>query len=189
MERAPFCVRLLRRNNWAATITTATTSAADCASVSEKSLRQPLWRNDLTKANRSRNHHIKRIFMKRFIPTIAILLPLFFFAGCGPSKNPEANAPAASPAASAARITASPNPVTTGEGHGTTTVTWWCHPAEHKLGCSAVTVFQVTVVKYRVLRCGYRIRRCRNPCGGCRRTSSRRICLGVFRWPASSEEE
>ncbi len=62
--------------------------------------------------------------MKRFIPTIAILLPLFFFAGCGPSKNPEANAPAASPAASAARITASPNPVTTGEGHGTTTVTW-----------------------------------------------------------------
>ena len=38
--------------------------------------------------------------MKRFIPTIAILLPLFFFAACGPSKSPEANASAASPAAS-----------------------------------------------------------------------------------------
>jgi ABC-type transport system substrate-binding protein len=62
--------------------------------------------------------------VKRFIPTIAILLPLFFFAACGPSKNPEANASAASPAASAATITASPNPVTTGEGPGTTTVTW-----------------------------------------------------------------
>ena len=62
--------------------------------------------------------------MKRFIPTIAILLPLFFFAACGPSKSPEANASAGSPAASAATITASPNPVTTGEGPGTTTVTW-----------------------------------------------------------------
>ena len=62
--------------------------------------------------------------MKRFIPTIAILLPLFFFAACGPSKSPEANASAASPAASAATITASPNPVTTGEGPGTTTITW-----------------------------------------------------------------
>ena len=62
--------------------------------------------------------------MKRFIPTIAILLPLFFFAACGPSKSPEANASAASPAAPAATITASPNPVTTGEGPGTTTITW-----------------------------------------------------------------
>lgn len=62
--------------------------------------------------------------MKRFIPTIAILLPLFFFAACGPSKNPETNASAASPAAPAATITASPNPVTTGEGPGTTTITW-----------------------------------------------------------------
>jgi hypothetical protein len=62
--------------------------------------------------------------MKRFIPTIAILLPLFFFAACGPSKSPEANASAASPAASAATITASPNPVTTGEAPGTTTITW-----------------------------------------------------------------
>ena len=64
--------------------------------------------------------------MKRFIPTIAILLPLFFFAACGPSKHPgaEANTSAASPAASAATITASPNPVTTGEGSGTTTITW-----------------------------------------------------------------
>jgi len=62
--------------------------------------------------------------MKRFIPPIAILLPLIFFAACGPSKNPEANAPASSPAAPAATITASPNPVTTGEGAGTTTVTW-----------------------------------------------------------------
>ena len=62
--------------------------------------------------------------MKRFIPTIAILLPLFFFVACGPSKSPEVNASAASPAASAATITASPNPVTTGEGPGTTTLTW-----------------------------------------------------------------
>jgi hypothetical protein len=62
--------------------------------------------------------------MKRFIPTIAILLPLFFFPACGPSKNPETNASAASPAAPAATITASPNPVTTGEGSGTTTITW-----------------------------------------------------------------
>ena len=62
--------------------------------------------------------------MKRFIPTIAMLLPLFFFAACGPSKNPEANSSAASPAAPAATITASPNPVTTGEGPGTTTITW-----------------------------------------------------------------
>jgi hypothetical protein len=37
--------------------------------------------------------------------------------------------------------------------------------------------------------CGYRIRRSRNRCGRCRRASSRRICLGVFRWPACSEEE
>jgi predicted small lipoprotein YifL len=64
--------------------------------------------------------------MKRFIPTIAILLPLFFLAACGPSKHPEAEANTSdvSPAASAAMITASPNPVTTGEGPGNTTVTW-----------------------------------------------------------------
>ena len=62
--------------------------------------------------------------MKRFIPPVAILLPLFFYAACGPSKNPEANASAASPAAPVATITASPNPVTTGEGSGTTTITW-----------------------------------------------------------------
>jgi len=62
--------------------------------------------------------------MKRLIPTIAILLPLFFFAACGPSKSPEANTSVASPAASAATITASPNPVTIGEGPGTTTITW-----------------------------------------------------------------
>jgi hypothetical protein len=63
--------------------------------------------------------------MKRFIPTIAVLLPLFFFAACGPSENHEANAPASSPAVPAATITASPNPVTTtGEAPGTTTITW-----------------------------------------------------------------
>ena len=62
--------------------------------------------------------------MKRFIPTIGILLPLFFFAACRPSKNPEVNASAASPAALAPTITASPNPVTIGEGLGTTTITW-----------------------------------------------------------------
>ena len=62
--------------------------------------------------------------MKRFSQTITILLPLLFFAACGPSKNPEANPAAASPAASAATITASPNPVTVGQGPGTTTITW-----------------------------------------------------------------
>ena len=63
--------------------------------------------------------------MKPFIPTITIFVPLFFFfAACGPSKNPEANSSAASPATAAATITASPNPVTTGEGSGTTTITW-----------------------------------------------------------------
>jgi hypothetical protein len=62
--------------------------------------------------------------MKRFIPGIVILLPLFFFAACGPSKSPEANGAASSPAVSAATIAASPNPVTTGEEPGTTTVTW-----------------------------------------------------------------
>jgi hypothetical protein len=62
--------------------------------------------------------------MKRFIPTITILVPLFFFAACGPSKNPDSNSSTASSAAAAATITASPNPVTTGEGSGTTTITW-----------------------------------------------------------------
>jgi len=64
------------------------------------------------------------IFMKQFILNIAILLPLFFFAGCNASKPPEAQAPPATPAASAATITASPNPVPAGEGAGTTTITW-----------------------------------------------------------------
>ena len=62
--------------------------------------------------------------MKRFIATIAILLPLFLFAACGPSKTPEVNASAASQAAPAATITASPNPVPISEGPGTTTITW-----------------------------------------------------------------
>jgi hypothetical protein len=63
--------------------------------------------------------------MKRLVPTIAVLLPLFFFSACGPSKNPETNASAASPAASGATITASPNPVIlVGDGPGTTTITW-----------------------------------------------------------------
>jgi hypothetical protein len=62
--------------------------------------------------------------MKPFIRTTAVLLPLFFFAACNPSKNPEVNASRASPAASAATITASPNPVPAGEGLGTTNVTW-----------------------------------------------------------------
>jgi len=71
-------------------------------------------------------HHEQGIFMKRFNAKIAILLPLIFFAACGPSKNPEAeaNESADSPAAPAATIKASPNPVTTGEGPGTTTITW-----------------------------------------------------------------
>ena len=64
--------------------------------------------------------------MKRFVPTITIFVPLFFFAACGPSKNPEANSSsAASPAAGAATIAASPNPVTTGEGSRVpSTITW-----------------------------------------------------------------
>ena len=62
--------------------------------------------------------------MKRFIRTTAVLLPLFFFAACNSSKNPEANVPSASPGASTATITASPNPVHTGERNGTTTITW-----------------------------------------------------------------
>jgi hypothetical protein len=66
----------------------------------------------------------QNILMKRFILTAAVLSPLFFFAGCNPSKNPEVNALPATPAASAATITASPNPVPAGEGLGTTTITW-----------------------------------------------------------------
>ena len=62
--------------------------------------------------------------MKRFVLTAAVLSPLFFFAACNPSKNPEANVSASSPAASTATIAASPNPVPAGEGLGTTTVTW-----------------------------------------------------------------
>ena len=70
------------------------------------------------------NHHKQSIFMKRFISTIALFLPLFFFAACGPSKSPEVNASAASPAAATATITASPNPVIIGEELGATTITW-----------------------------------------------------------------
>ena len=62
--------------------------------------------------------------MKRFIRTTVVVLPLFFLAACNPSKAPEANAPTASPGASTATITALPNPVAVGEGHGTTTITW-----------------------------------------------------------------
>jgi len=62
--------------------------------------------------------------MKKFM-SAAILLPLFFFAGCNPSAAPEAEeAPPTSPGASVAKITASPNPVSVGEGTGTTTITW-----------------------------------------------------------------
>jgi hypothetical protein len=52
--------------------------------------------------------------MKQLI-SAAILLLLFFFAGCNASKAPEASGPT---------ITASPNPVSTGGRNGTTTVTW-----------------------------------------------------------------
>jgi len=64
------------------------------------------------------------MFMKRLILSVVVLSPLFFFAGCNPSKNPEVNASSASPATSAATIAASPNPVPAGEGLGTTTITW-----------------------------------------------------------------
>jgi len=63
--------------------------------------------------------------MKRFVPTTAVILSLLFLAACNPSKAPEANVPSASPGASTATITASPNPVHTGERiNGTTTITW-----------------------------------------------------------------
>jgi hypothetical protein len=67
---------------------------------------------------------MQTIFMKRFIRTTAVVLPLFFLAACNPSKAPEANAPTTSPGASTARITASPNPVVAGQGAATTTITW-----------------------------------------------------------------
>jgi hypothetical protein len=59
--------------------------------------------------------------MKRFIWATAVVLPLFFFAACNPSKAPEATAPSGAPGAS---ITASPNPVPASQGPGTTTITW-----------------------------------------------------------------
>jgi hypothetical protein len=73
---------------------------------------------------KSRSWHKQTIFMKHFVQTIAVILPLFFLAACNPSKAPEATAPSASPGASGATITASPNPVSTGGRNGTTTVTW-----------------------------------------------------------------
>ena len=57
--------------------------------------------------------------MKQFIRTTAIVLPLFCLAACKPS-----NAPTASQGSSTATITASPNPVPTSQGLGTTTITW-----------------------------------------------------------------
>ena len=115
--------RALRRtfaitDNQAAMIKPATTCGADFGSVSEESVLQAGLATRLDKSLVFEKHHKQRIFMKRFILTIAIVLPLFFFAACGPSKSPEANPSAASPAATAATITASPNPVTTGEGPG-----------------------------------------------------------------------
>jgi hypothetical protein len=66
----------------------------------------------------------KYFVMKRFIPTAAVFLPLFFFAACNPSKNPEANVSPASSPASGATLTASPNPVPAAGEAGTTTITW-----------------------------------------------------------------
>jgi hypothetical protein len=77
----------------------------------------------LTKDAGSRNSRSKPFFMKQFI-SAAILLPLFFLAGCNASKAPEAEVPPATPAASLPTISASPNPVSIGEGPGTTTVSW-----------------------------------------------------------------
>jgi hypothetical protein len=79
---------------------------------------------ELTRANSSRSWHKQTIFVKRFVRTTAIILSLFFFTACNPSKAPEANATPTSPAASGPTITASPNPVSTGGRNGTTTVTW-----------------------------------------------------------------
>jgi hypothetical protein len=115
---------LAMTDNRAATIETATMSAANYESVSEESVLQAGLATRLDKRALFEKHHKQRIFMKRFIPRITILLPLLSFAACGPSKSPEANASVASPAASAATIAASPNPVTTGEAPGTTTITW-----------------------------------------------------------------
>src|SRR5215831_8701302 len=57
------------------------------------------------------------------------------------------------------------------------------------LACSAVAGVPSYRRSTRPFACGYRIRRCSNCCAGCRRASSRRIYLGVFRRPACSEEE
>jgi hypothetical protein len=72
----------------------------------------------------SRNSTKRNIFMKRFNLTVAVLLPLCFFAGCKPSENPGASASPANPAPSGSMITASPNPVPAGEEPGITTITW-----------------------------------------------------------------
>jgi len=122
MERARFDGRLLRRTTGPRQLRQPERQRRTTGQFLKKAFWKLVWRRDLLIVRETTIS--KRIFMKRFIPPIAILLPLIFFAACGPSKNPEANASAASPAAPAATIAASPNPVTTGEGSGTTTITW-----------------------------------------------------------------
>jgi hypothetical protein len=124
MERARFDVRLLRRTTGLRQLRQPQRQRRTTGQFLKKAFWQAGLATRLDKSLLFEKHHKQRIFMKRFIPTIAILLPLIFFAACGPSKNPEATASAASPAAAAATIAASPNPVTTGEGSGNTTVTW-----------------------------------------------------------------
>ena len=69
----------------------------------------------LTKVNIFEKFPKQTSSMKPFIRTAAVVLPLFFLAACNPSK---------APGVSTATITASPNPVPTSQGVGTTTITW-----------------------------------------------------------------
>ena len=59
--------------------------------------------------------------MKQLILTATVFLQLVFFAACEKSA---VNVSTSSPAASTAAISASPNPVPTSQGPGTTTITW-----------------------------------------------------------------
>ena len=59
--------------------------------------------------------------MKQLILTATVLLQLVFLAACEKSG---VNVSTSSPAASTAAISASPNPVPTSQGVGTTTITW-----------------------------------------------------------------
>ena len=63
-------------------------SAAELRSVSEESVLQAGLATGLDKSLWFEKPRKQRIFMKRFIPTIAILLPLIFFVHAGRRKAP-----------------------------------------------------------------------------------------------------